>query len=128
MNAIQLAGFAVCAAAMALVMRKLRPEAASVLIIAAGALVLLLVLPQLGEIVNGVAAMAAFGGLKEEYMTSLLKVAGVSLLVDFSVQTCRDAGEEGLALRIELAGRIILIAMALPVMQALLTQILSFSS
>lgn len=112
---------------MALVMRKLRPEAASVLVIAAGALAALLVVPQLAEIVSGVASLAATGGVQDGYMTQLLKVGGISLLMDFAAQTCRDAGEDGLALKVELAGRVMLIALALPVMQALLGQIMSLS-
>lgn len=127
MSAVQLAGFAVCAAAMALVMRKLRPEAATALVIAAGALAVLMILPQLGQIVSGVMALASTGGVQEGYMTSLLKIGGISLLVDFAAQTCRDAQEDGLAMKVELAGRVMLITLALPVMEALLAQIMSLS-
>ena len=112
---------------MSLVMRKLRPEAASVLVIAAGALAALLVVPQLAEIVSGVTSLAATGGVQDGYMTQLLKVGGISLLMDFAAQTCRDADEEGLALKVELAGRVMLIALSLPVMHTLLEQIMSLS-
>lgn len=127
MNAMQFAGFAVCAAAMALVMRRLRPESATVLVIAAGALAGIMILPRLGQIVSGITALASAGGVQESYMTQLLKVGGVSLLMDFAAQTCRDAGEDGLAMKTELAGRVMLIALALPVMRTLLEQILSLS-
>lgn len=127
MSALQIAGFAVCAAALALVMRKLRPEAAPVLVIAAGALTAMMVLPRLGEIISGVAALAAEGGVRDGYMGQLLKVGGISLLMDFAAQTCRDANEDGLALKVEMAGRVMLIALALPVMRTLLSQILSLS-
>ncbi len=127
MSAWQITGFAVCAATMALVMRRIRPEAAPVLIIAAGALTALMVLPQLAKIVDGVRGLAVSGGVQDVYMTPLLKIAGISLLMDFAAQTCRDAGEDGLALKVELAGRVMLIALALPVMEALLSHILSLS-
>ena len=55
-------------------------------------------------------------------------IQGISLLTDFAAQTCRDAQEDGLAMKVELAGRVMLIALALPVMQALLTQIMSLAS
>ena len=127
MSAWQIAGFAVCAAALALVMRRVRPEAAPVLIIAAGVLTALMALPQLAKIVDGVRGLAVSGGVQDAYMTPLLKVAGISLLMDFAAQTCRDAGEDGLALKVELAGRVMLIALALPVMEVLLSHILSLS-
>lgn len=127
MSAVQIAGFAVSAAALALVMRRLRPESATALVIAAGALTGLMVLPRLAEIVSGVTALAAAGGVQDGYMTQLLKVGGISLLMDFAAQTCRDADEEGLAMKVELAGRVMLIGLALPVMRTLLEQILSLS-
>ena len=127
MSALQIAGFAVCAAAIALVMRRLRPESATVLVIGAGLLLALAALPQLGEIVSGVAAMAGTGGVQAGYMTQLLKVGGISLLMEFAAQTCRDANEDGLALKVEFIGRVMLIALALPVMRTLLTQIMSLS-
>ena len=127
MSAWQIAGFAVCAAAMVLTMRRIRPESAPVLVIAAGTMAAMLILPQLAEIVDGVRALASAGGVQDDYMTPLLKVAGISLLLDFSAQTCRDAGEDGLALKVELCGRVMLIALALPVMEALLSQIMSLS-
>lgn len=127
MGALQLAGFAVCAAAMALVMRRLRPEAATALVIAAGTLAVMMVLPQLGQIISGITALADAGSVQDGYMAQLLKVGGISLLMDFAAQTCRDAGEDGLAMKTELAGRVMLIALALPVMRTLLEQIIGLS-
>ena len=127
MEAVQIAGFAVCAAALALILRRLRPESATVLVIAAGALAALMVLPQLTQIIDGVVSLANIGGVGDAYIAQLLKIGGISLLMDFAAQTCRDAGEDGLALKVELAGRVMLIALSLPVMQTLLTQILSLA-
>jgi stage III sporulation protein AD len=126
-GAAQIAGFAVCAAALALILRRLRPESATLLIIAAGALAGLMILPQLAQIVDGVVSLAKSGGVQDGYITQLLKISGISLLMDFAAQTCRDAGEDGLALKVELAGRVMLIALSLPVMQTLLTQIMSLA-
>lgn len=127
MGTLQLAGFAVCAAVMSLVMRKIRPEAATALVTAAGALAAIMVLPQLGQVVSHVSSLANAGGVQDGYMGQLLKVAGISLLMDFAAQTCRDAGEDGLALKTEFAGRVMLIALALPAMHTLLEQIIALS-
>ncbi len=125
---MQYAAFAVCAAALVLVMRRLRPESAPALVMAAGAMASLLILPQLAQVISDVSALASLGGLQDGYMTHLLKIGGISLLMDFAAQTCRDAGEESLAMKVELAGRVMLIGLALPVMRMLLLQILSLSS
>ncbi len=127
MSAVQLAAFAVCAAAMAMALRRLKPEMSAAFSITGGVLLALAVLPVLSTVVTGVTALAQAGGVNDGYMGQLLKVGGISLLVDFAAQTCRDAGEDGLAMKTELAGRILLISLALPVMQTLLMQIMSLS-
>lgn len=127
MDMLKLAGIAVCAALMALLLRRMRPEAGLALALGAGALMTLLLLPTLHSAVSGISALARTGGVPDGYMTQLLKVGGVSLLADFAAQTCRDAGEDGLAMKVELAGRVTLIALALPFMESLLTQIMSLS-
>lgn len=110
-----------------MILRRLRPEIATGLIIAAGALAGLMILPQLTQIVDGITQLAASGGVQTSYTAQLMKIGGISLLMDFAAQTCRDANEDGLALKVELAGRVMLIGLSLPVMQKLLAQIMSLS-
>ncbi|MFR4293534.1 MAG: SpoIIIAC/SpoIIIAD family protein [Christensenellales bacterium] len=119
----KLAGFAVCAALVALILRHLRPEAGWGVSLGAGAIVLLAALPALSALVRGIASLSAMSGLDE--IQQLLKIAGLSLLLDFAAQTCRDAQEEALALKVEFAGRVLLLSSALPVLQALLSQLVS---
>ena len=116
----KLAGFAVCAALVALILRRLRPEAGWGVSLGAGAIVLLAALPALSALVRGIASLSAMSGLDDSFMQQLLKIAGLSLLLDFAAQTCRDAQEEALALKVEFAGRVLLLSSALPVLQALL--------
>ena len=127
MDLMKIAALAVCAAVCALVLRRMRPEMGAALSIAAGLMVLLLAIPMVAQVMSGLSDMAQSGGVSDGYMAQLLKVAGVSLLMDFAAQTCRDAGEESLAMKAELAGRVMLLALALPFMQTLLGQILSLS-
>ena len=127
MDMLRLTGFGVSAALMALLLRRLKPELGLAASLAAGVLLCVLVLPHLAQLLQGRESIARAGGLADGYMAQLLKVCGVSLLTDFAAQTCRDAGEDGLALKVELAGRVMLIALALPVMEALLSHILSLS-
>ena len=127
MDMLKLAGFAIMGALAALLLRQLKPGVGLTVSLAAGAMVTVLLLPTLGEAVQGISSLAQSGGLSDAYLSQLMKVGGVSLLMDFAAQTCRDAGESGLAMKVELAGRVMLIGLSLPFMQALLTQIMSLS-
>ena len=59
----KLAGFAVCAALVALILRRLRPEAGWGVSLGAGAIVLLAALPALSALVRGIASLSAMSGL-----------------------------------------------------------------
>lgn len=127
MEVVRIAGLSVASAVAVLLLRRMRPEMGLVAALAAGMLMLTMVMPMVAQVVGGVNAIAQAGGVKPAYLTQLLKVAGISLLMDFAAQTCRDAKEEGLALKTELAGRVMLLTLALPSMQTLLRQILALA-
>ena len=127
MDVMRVAGLAMASAVVALVMRRMRPELGLAAALAAGLLLLGMALPRLAQLTEGVRSLALAGGVKDGYMLLLMKVAGISLLMDFAAQTCRDAGEDGLAMKAELAGRVMLLTLALPPLRSLLGLILSIT-
>ena len=127
MDVMRMAGLSILGAVAAVILRRMRPEMGMAAALAAGIMLLAFALPLLGEVVSGISELARQGGVKDAYLSQLLKVAGISLLTDFAAQTCKDAGEEGLAMKTELAGRVMLISLALPAMRTLLQQILALA-
>jgi len=51
-------------------------------------------------------------------------VMGVAYLAGFGAQICRDAGESSLGIKLELAGKIIILFLAVPIMVAIMEMIL----
>lgn len=127
MDVMRMAGFSMASAVAVILLRRMRPEMGLTAALAAGILLLTMAVPMVAQVIGGITSIAQAGGVKTSYLTQLLKVAGISLLMDFAAQTCRDAGEEGLAMKTELAGRVMLLTQALPAMQTLLTQILALA-
>lgn len=126
-NAVKLTGFAVCAALLSLILRQFRPEMRVGLSLGAGALLVLAVLPALASLMDGLSRLSALCRLDDTYMRQLVKIAGIALLMDFAAQTCRDVQEDALALKVEFCGRVLLLSTSLPVLQSLLSQLLSLS-
>lgn len=127
MEMMRIAGMSMASAIAVLLLRRMRPEMGLAAALASGILLLTMAIPMVTQVVGGINSIAQAGGVKSSYLNQLLKVAGISLLMDFAAQTCRDAGEEGLAMKTELAGRVMLLTLALPAMQTLLRQILSLA-
>ena len=89
----KLAGFAVCAALVALILRRLRPEAGWGVSLGAGAIVLLAALPALSALVRGIASLSAMSGLDDSFMQQLIKISVLSLRLAVAANTFRDAPE-----------------------------------
>ena len=50
----------------------------------------------------------------------ILKGLAVAYITDFTAQLCRDAGEASIGSKVELAGKIIIFYLAMPILTAIL--------
>jgi stage III sporulation protein AD len=55
-----------------------------------------------------------------QYLPALLKIIGIAYIVEFGAEICRDAGENAIASKIELAGKVLIAIMAIPIITSLL--------
>ncbi len=124
MEILQIAGLGVAAALLAMVVRGTRPEIASLIAMAAGALVFFLAISRLQAVVAVMEQLVQKAGLAQDYLKVLLKVVGVAYVSEFAAQTCRDAGEDSLAAKVEMGGKVLVLAMASPIIVALVELVL----
>lgn len=99
-------------------------EYAVLLSIMVGAAIMLRLVGRLAELVAAFTYLAEQARINGDYLSTIFKVMGVAYLAGFGGQICRDAEENALALKLELAGKIIILFMAVPVMVAILEMVL----
>ena len=58
--------------------------------------------------------------IDSSYIKIILKVIGISYLVEFGKDICKDAGESAIANKIEVAGKIVVVAISVPVVASLI--------
>ena len=58
-----------------------------------------------------------------DFFPVLLKMTGIAYLIEFTASSCKDAGETAIASKVELAGRILIMAMSIPILTTLLETI-----
>ncbi|MDD3412125.1 MAG: SpoIIIAC/SpoIIIAD family protein [Eubacteriales bacterium] len=123
----KLAGVAVTAAVLCVAVRRQQPELSALCAAAAGALLLLWALDTVGAVRDAFRRVAALSGLKEDYVAALLKVMGVTCVAELAAQTCADLGENGLAAKASLCGKLAVYALAAPMLMSLLEMILGMT-
>ncbi len=113
------AALGIVTAVLALTLKS-RPDISVLISIAGGVVILAGFLPKIAEIIVGIGNIARIGGIDGKYLKIILKSAGIAIAVTVCASVCRDAGQSALALKLEIAGRIAIILMAIPVIENLL--------
>lgn len=119
-DAVRVGAAAVITAICAVVIRKQAPEIALGLGLCAGALLTLYCSGALSAVLAFLDKLAETGGLSAAVLEPVIKTAGVAIVTHLAAAFCRDAQESALASVVELAGTALALAMALPLMSAVL--------
>ena len=120
MNIFQFIGIGIIAAVAAVTVKAQKPEIALQISLVAGVLILVGVSGELTEAVGVFHTLSDKLGSDKEYISVVLKVIGIAYAVEFGVNVCKDAGQTGIATKLELAGKVIIFVMCAPLMGALM--------
>ena len=114
MQWIQFIGIGLIGMILAVLFRQHKPEYAPLISFAAGLAVVFLLLGQLEPIFSQMEEILRQAGIGTEYITVLLKSLGICYITQLAADTCRDAGESAIASKMELAGKITVLTLAVP--------------
>ena len=117
MNIVGIAGIALVSAVIAVMLRRYNQEYAVVVTITAGVIILVQILANIMPAIRQINSLLSSAGLPNEYAVILFKTLGLCFLAQFSADSCRDAGENALASKVELAGKLAIVILALPLFE-----------
>jgi stage III sporulation protein AD len=118
---MNIVGFALVVAVFAVLLREgRRPEMALLLALGFSIFVFIIVLGKMGAIIDLFRELTRRAQVDELYLITLLKIVGIAYIAEFGAQICRDAGEGSIAGKIEMAGKIIILLLALPIFTAVM--------
>lgn len=117
---IRLAGCAVVACMLVLVVQQYRPDMAAAVSIAAGVVLFAAVLGCISPLITELTRISQSVGTDSSLITPVLKAFGVCLVAQLASDVCRDGGQAALASRIELAGKAAIVLLTLPLLQRVL--------
>ena len=147
MTIIQAAVLGITAVALAVQLKPLRQEYSVYLILAAGLVIGFLSISRLELILDTVRAIGSQIRVKNIYLGTLLKMVGITYIAEFASGICRDAGFSTLKIgvrttvngtdplyvvdgrtQVEMFGKLSILAVSAPVLQALLETLQVFLS
>ncbi|HHY47697.1 MAG TPA: stage III sporulation protein AD [Firmicutes bacterium] len=126
MDITRIVGACLIASILIVLVRAQRPEIAVALSIIVGVSVFMYMMSHIAYLVSTVAQLALRARMGNIYLASVLKAVGIAYVAGFAAEVSRDAGEQAIASKIEFAGKVAIMVVALPVMVAILETVMRF--
>lgn len=112
---IRLCGFGLLAVILCVTVKQFKPDSAIFVSIAAGLMILIAAVKMLSPSITAIGELAENAGINGDFAEILLKALAISCITALSADCARDAGEAALGSKLELAGRVSIAALSLPV-------------
>lgn len=120
MDIVQIVCIGIVAVILASAIKAQRPEIALQVSIITGIFIFLLVAVKLSAVIQFIQTFSKKADIDTTYLTILLKIVGIAYIAEFGAEVCKDAGECSIASKIELAGKVTIMILAVPIITSLL--------
>lgn len=109
---------------LALIIKEQKPNFAFLLVVFVGCSIFLFLADKIYEIIQMLEKIAVNANVNMVYLETILKIVGIAYIAEFASQITKDAGQGSLASKIELAGKILILAMAIPILTVIIETII----
>jgi stage III sporulation protein AD len=120
----QVVGLAIIVTVIGAVLKQIKPEIALQLSILAGVIIFILMMDKIRLVVDLLQKLSEQANVSSYYLFIVLKIVGVAYLAEFGCQICKDAGENALATKVEIAAKIFMIILAIPIIVAIMESVM----
>lgn len=109
---------------LSLVVKEQKPMFAFFIVIIAGSFIFLFLIDQVSEVFRMLEKIATNAHIDMLYVETILKIIGIAYIAEFGAQITKDAGQGAIASKIELAGKILIMVMAIPIIRVVIETVL----
>jgi len=125
MDILQIVGIGFLATVLILVIREQKPMFAYLLATFVGVGIFLAFVGKIDDVISVLEELADRSGIPSVYLKTMLKIIGIAYIAEFGAQIVRDAGLESIATKIEFAGKMLILVMAVPIISVIVETVLN---
>lgn len=126
MTIVKLAALAVLITIFALKLKTVQVEYSTYISLGLCIFILFFVTDRLSYIVEQIESLSAAISINSIYIKILLKLIGVAYICEFASNLCKDAGFGAISGQIEMAGKVTMMVMSMPIIFAIIETITGF--
>lgn len=120
MSIFKIVGIGLTAAVLAVLVKRYRAELGMLLSTVSSVLIFALLMPYIKSIIVMLTDLSAQTGIDARHIMIVIKIIGAAYITQLGAELCRDAGENAIATKVELGGKIIMVGLSMPIVYSLL--------
>lgn len=120
MEILKIVALALTGVLLAALMKNINKEFAIYIVLATVIILFLSIIDRLADIFKFIEDIYDSITYGRTFFPIILKVLAVAYITDFTSQLCKDAGEGSIASKVELAGKVVIFYLAIPILTAIM--------
>lgn len=125
MEIIQIVGLGLATTILIVVLKGKSPEIAFLLSLLTGIFIFIFLLDKIALVIGLLEKLSVQAGVELIFLQTILKIIGIAYIAEFGAQIAKDSGENSIASKIELAGKVLILVLALPIVQRVVEVVLN---
>ncbi len=115
MDIFKIIGIGLAGGVLSMTVKQYKKEYAILVGLATVTVILFFTLDTLSSVISQISLITEKSGVDTRYFAAVMKVVGVAYVTQFGAEILRDGGENAIALKVELAGKIFILGLTLPI-------------
>jgi stage III sporulation protein AD len=126
MEIIQIVTIGFIASLLFILLKEQNASLAFFLLLLTGIFIFIVIIQQISEIFALIEYLGQKANVNGMYLETILKIIGIAYVAEFGAHITRDAGLSSVAAKIELAGKVFILVLAVPILTAVIETIIGF--
>lgn len=117
MSIFSLCAFCIISVIIAVLLKQNSPVFSLVVVVFAGVLLLAFILSDIKYFILDIKNIINLSNIDNKYFTVALKALGICYLTQFTGEICNDFGQTSIASKVDLAGKLLILTLTLPLIK-----------
>jgi len=126
MDILQIVLISIVASLLYLILQDIQPSFAFLLLLLTSIVIIIVVIQQIQLIIELIQSLGDKAAIESTYIQTILKIIGIAYITEIGANITKDAGLSSVASKLELAGKIFILLLAIPIITAVIDIIIQF--
>ncbi len=123
MDIFAVSAIGIIGAILAITIKQTQPVIAILVSLVTGIVLIVYVSSSLGEIINSFHNIVSKSGIDPDFFKIALKACTIAYITEFASALCKDAGENAIAVKTEMAGKISILFLSMPILLSFISSV-----